>query len=418
MANRRRDEHAPGEDIPDGLRLMPIDPEFREDPHPILKELRERCPVHRDREFDRVVLSRFEDCEWLVRSREFWVDPRRAAVGDPIRRFIVEGSEPSMLFLDDPDHKRLRSLVSRFFTPRRSEEWRSLVRSLAAELLDEVDRSGATEIDVIETLASPLPAIAIARILGVDPSEQARFKRWSEASSNAFFDPFLDEEGQKAGEEAVGHLDAFFRAEIAKRRTEPSQDLIGQLVAAEEEGERLTEDELVRMCNLLLVAGNVTTTDLIGNGTRLLLEHPEALASLREDPGRIAGAVEEMLRFDPPVTVSGRIVPEQTEVDGVEIGARESVTVLLSSANRDPAANPDPDRFDIVRELPRHLSFGGGAHLCLGAHLARIEAQEAIGALVSRYPDLRATGEAPQWKRIPGFRGLARLPVRIDSRRA
>ena len=125
-----------------------------------------------------------------------------------------------------------------------------------------------------------------------------------------------------------------------------------------------------------------------------------------------------MLRFDPPVTVSGRIVPEQTEVDGVEIGARESVTVLLSSANRDPAANPDPDRFDIVRELPRHLSFGGGAHLCLGAHLARIEAQEAIGALVSRYPDLRATGEAPQWKRIPGFRGLARLPVRIDSRRA
>lgn len=393
---------------------MPIDPVFREDPHPVLHELRERCPVHRDREFNRVVLSRFADVEAVVRSREYWADPRKALPDDPVRRFVADGVEPSMLFLDDPDHQRLRNLVSRAFTPRQAEQWRPLVREVARELLDRLDPGGADGFDLIEALAGPLPAIAIARILGVDPAEQAQFKQWSEAATTSFFDPFAGEDAQRAGEEAAAALDACLRSEIARRREKPADDLIGQLVAAEEGGDRLTEDELVTMCNLLLIAGNVTTTDLIGNGTRALLEHPEQLAALRADPTRIGNAVEEMLRFDPPVTVTGRVVPTDTRIDGVDVDARESVTVLLSAANRDPAVNPDPDRFDITRSDIRLLSFGGGAHLCLGAHLARVEAQEAIGALVARFGHLRAAETPAEWKSVPGFRGLARFRVRVD----
>ena len=417
MSDPKHPPPVPSDDIPEGMRLMPQDPVFRERPHEVLKSLRERCPVHRDREFDRVVFSGHREVEWVVRHRNFWVDPRKARPDDPVRRFLAEDQELSMLFLDDPDHQRLRNLVSRSFTPRRAEDWRSLIREVAHELLDAVDERGETEFDLIEALAGPLPAIAIARMLGVDPSEQANFKRWSEASSAAFFNPLASPEEQRAGEEGGIALDACFRSEIAKRRGAPSDDLIGQLVAAEEGGDRLSAQEVVTMCGLLLIAGNVTTTDLIGNGTRVLLQNPEALAALRADPSKIGNTVEEMLRFDPPVTVTGRIVHENTEVDGVAIGARESVTALLSSANRDPGANPDPDRFDIDRKEIHHLSFGGGAHLCLGAHVARVEAQEAVGALVARYPHLRAVEGSEEWKQVPSFRGLARFRVRVDPLR-
>ncbi|MDG2308661.1 MAG: cytochrome P450 [Candidatus Binatia bacterium] len=414
MVRSKRDEHDPGEDIPEGLRLLPLDPVFRERPHEVLKELREKCPVHRDRTFDRVVLSRHTDVEDVLRARNYWVDPRKSLPDDPVRRFADDDQEPSMLFLDAPDHQRLRNLVSRSFTPRRSEEWRPVVREVAAELLDAVDRAGEREFDLVKALAAPLPAIAIARILGVDPARQESFKAWSEASSAAFFNPFASEEAQRLGEEGYAALEECFLREIASRRETPADDLIGRLVAAEEDGDRLSEQELVTMCNLLLIAGNVTTSDLIGNGTRVLLQHPEALAQIRAAPTRITNAVEEMLRFDPPVTVSGRIASEDTEIDGVEIGARESVTTLLASANRDPAGHPDPDRFDIDRQDIRLLSFGGGAHLCLGAHLARVEAQEAIGALIARYPNLRAAESEEVWKQVPGFRGLAEFRVRID----
>ncbi len=415
MATRRRDEHSPSEVIPEGMKILPLDPIFRERPHEVLKELREKCPVHRDREFGTVVLSRHGDVEAVLRDRDYGVDPRKAREGDPVRRFVPpEGEEPTMLFLDAPDHQRLRSLVSRSFTPRRAEAWRPLVAEVTRELLDEVDRVGRGEFDLVEALAAPLPAIAIARILGVDPSRQADFKRWSEAANVAFFNPFASPEEQQAGADALAALDECFATEIAKRREAPAEDLIGRLVAAEEDGDRLTERELVRMCNLLLIAGNVTTSDLIGNGTRVLLQHPGELARLRDEPSRIKNAVEEMLRFDPPVTVSGRISSRDTEIDGVAVDARESVTTLLSSANRDPAGHADPDRFDIDREAIGHVSFGGGAHLCLGAHLARVEAQEAIGALVARYPRLRAAGGSEVWKQVPSFRGLSQYRVRVD----
>lgn len=415
MTDRRRDEHAPGEEIPDGMRIVPQDPAFRENPHPILRELREKCPVHRDRAFDRVILSRYADAESILRDRGYGVDPRKTREGDPSRRFIPpDGVQPSMLFLDDPDHQRLRNLVSRAFTPRRVEEWRPVVQNVVKDLLDAVDASGESEFDLVEALAAPLPAIAIARILGVDPAQQRDFKRWSEESNVAFFNPFASEEEQQAGMEALLALRECFEREIAGRRTTPSDDLIGRMVAAEEDGDRLSEEELITMCNLLLIAGNVTTSDLIGNGMRVLLQHPDQMEKLRSEPSLLANGVEELLRFDPPVTVTGRVAFEDDEVDGVEIGGGESVTILLSSANRDPAVNEDPDRFDVERTNIHHLSFGGGAHLCLGAHLARLEAQEAMGALLSRYPRLRRADAPEVWKEVPSFRGLSEFRVRVD----
>jgi cytochrome P450 len=288
------------------------------------------------------------------------------------------------------------------------------VDGVAEELLDQLDADGEAEFDLIDRIAAPLPAIAIARILGVDVSDQAKFKAWSVASSEAFFNPLADEATKLAGATAQTSLDALFRSEIEKRRREPADDLIGKLVEAESEGDRLNEEELVTMCQLLLVAGNVTTTDLIGNGMRNLLESPDEHAKLRERPELVANAVEEMLRFEGPVQTTGRIAPRDMEIEGVPIRKGESISVLLAAANRDPAVYPDPDCFDITREDTHHQSFGGGAHLCLGAHLARAEARAAVSALVARYPKLRPAGREVQWKMTPGFRGLAEYWVRRD----
>jgi cytochrome P450 len=400
--------------IPEGVELTPFDPAFREDPYPTLAELRRRAPVHRDRHVGRVVLTGHGDVQRVLRDLDFWVDPRKSLPDDPVRMFLRDGGEPSMLFLDDPEHKRLRNLVSRAFTPRAVERARPLVRAVARELLDAIERAGEPEFDLMPALAGPLPAIAIARMLGLDAADQAQLKAWSEASNEEFFNPFPTEAQKRASERAQQGLEACFRVEIEKRRAQPSDDLIGQMVRAEEEGDTLTETEIVSMCSLLLIAGNVTTTDLIGNGVRALIEHPDQLEKLRRDPGLIRNAVEEMLRYDPPVITSGRIAPRDLEVGGVPVRKGESLTLFLAAANRDPAVNPDPDRFDIERRDIHYLSFGGGAHLCLGAHLARLEAQEAIGALVARFPRLRPADRGFTYKQVPGFRGLAENWLRAD----
>lgn len=399
---------------PEGIRLTPLDDAYRDDPYPILAELRRRAPVHWDRDFHRFVLTRHDDVERVLRDLSFWVDLRKASEGEWLRRAEqLRDREPSMLGLDDPEHKRLRLLVSRAFTPRAVEKWRPVVREVARELLDAIEDSGP-ELDLVQALAAPLPAIAIARLLGVDPRQQADFKRWSDDSVEAGFNPLASDEQKARAERARESLDACFSAEIERRRARPADDLIGNMVLAEERGDQLTEREIVTMCDLLLVAGNVTTSDLIGNGVRALLEHPDQLRLLQRRPALLSNAVEEMLRFDPPVTQSGRIAPRDVEIGGVPIGRGQSITMVLAAANRDPDAYPDPDRFDVTRADTHHQSFGGGAHLCLGAHLARLEAQEAIGGLVARFPRLRRSERPLTYKRVPGFRGLAEYWIRLD----
>jgi hypothetical protein len=264
---------APEAPIPEGVQLMPLDPTYQADPAAVHAEIQRRAPVHRDRQINNLTVSGHDVVRRIAYDLDFLVDPRKAREDDPVRMFLNDRAdrEPSMLFLDDPEHNRLRNLVSRSFTPRAVERLRPLVEEVTAELLDAIESEGTGEFDLIERLAAPLPAIAIARILGVDASQQAQFKAWSVASSEAFFDPFASEAVKALGLEAQECLERCFRSEIAKRRDAPADDLIGKLVAAEREGDRLDENEIVTMCGLLLIAGNVTTTDLIGNGVYALL---------------------------------------------------------------------------------------------------------------------------------------------------
>jgi len=314
-----------------------------------------------------------------------------------------------MLHLDDPDHKRLRGLVSRVFNQRSIDAFRPRIRAIAERLLDEV--ADAPAFDVMDGYAAPLPTIVIAEMLGVDPAQQAQFKRWSDRLIHVF-NPMRTPQQTADLHEAEESLAAFFMGAIDQRRAERTADLISALVTAEEEGERLTEMEIVITCNLLLVAGNMTTTDLIGNGVLALLRHPDQLTKLRADPALAAGAVEEVLRYDPPVVQVGRIATSPYEIGGVALEPGESISVSVLAAAHDPAANPEPGRFDIGRDDPRHVSFGGGAHFCLGAPLARAEAQIALPLLFERFPGLAIDeGRPVRRKAAPIFNGLEALWV-------
>jgi cytochrome P450 len=401
--------------VPTGPQLTPLDERFKHDPNPVLDDLREHEPVHYDGIFKRYVLTRHDDVRALLHDRSLSVDPRNAAEGTFERMFMAiageggEVGEPSMLFLDPPAHTRLRGLVNKAFTARAVERQAPRIQEIVDELLDAV--ASEPSFDVIGAFAAPLPTIVIAEMLGVDPAGRADFKRWSDETVKVF-NPLLSAEERESAAAAARALSDYFRAAIAHRRAVPGDDLISAMLAVDEDGDRMTEDEIVTMCNLLLTAGNVTTTDLIGNGVLALLQHPEQLQLLRDDPSLIKNAVEEMLRYDSPVTQSGRTPLVDVEIDGCPIAAGQSITPLLSAANHDPAAYPEPHKFDITRADPHHHSFGGGVHYCLGAPLARVEAQIGIGTLVRRFPALRLAGDSLDYKTIPSFRGLATLRVR------
>jgi len=408
----KMDEQAEAKPVPSGVKLTPLDPTFQHDPYPVLDELRSREPVHWDAQLHRWVLSRHDDVDRVLRDRSLSVDPRNAAPDSFERMFLRDEDhrgEPSMLFADPPYHTRLRGLVSKAFTPRAVEQMAPRIQEIVDELLDAV--AGEPEFDLIGAFAAPLPTIVIAEMLGVDPADRGDFKRWSDTSVQVF-NPLLRPEERKQVEQAGMALGDYFRHEIAKRRTEERDDLIASLMRAEEGGDTLSEDEIVTMCNLLLTAGNVTTTDLIGNGVLALLQHREELRKLQADPSLIKNAVEEMLRYDSPATQSGRTPLEAYEIDGHVIDGGQSITPQLAAANHDPAVYPEPHKFDITREDTHHHSFGGGVHYCLGAPLARLEAQIAIGTLVRRFPNLRLGDAALEYRKIPSFRGLAKLPVR------
>ena len=359
----------------------------------------------------RWILSRHDDVDALLRDRTMAADARKAAPGTYMALFARADREPSMLMMDDPDHGRLRGLVSKAFTPRAVEEMRPRIAEIAEELLAAMDGRDRSA-DIIDDFAGPLPTIVIAEMLGVDPADRADFKRWSDTSVMGF-DPLLSPEGMQQVAEASESMDAYLRATIDERRGAPRADLISALIAVEEAGDALNTQEIVTMCALLLAAGNVTTTDLIGNGVLALLQHPEQLRLLHDDPSLIKQAVEEILRFDSPVVETARIPMSDTEIGGCPVKRGESVLVFLAAANRDPAVYDDPDRFDIRRSDAHHHSFGGGVHYCIGAPLARLEAQIAIPALMSRFPAMRLTAEQLEWRRLPAFRGVTQLPVQL-----
>jgi cytochrome P450 len=399
--------------LPTDLELSALDPVFREHPHDRLDRLRADDPVYLEPELGRLFLTRFEDMRVVLADRSLSKDPRKAP-DTPRRRALrgdmpLEAFQPSMLNLDDPDHKRLRGLVSQAFNQRSIDAWRLRIRAVAAGLLDTLaDRHS---FDVITEFAAPLPIVVIAEMLGVDPRDMPQFKRWSDARAH-FFNPARSPE-QTAELKAAGEgLNDYFARAIEVRRGRSGADLISSLVAAEEAGDRLSAREIVITCNLLLVAGNLTTTDLIGNGVLALLRHPDQLAKLCAHPELVPNAVEEMLRYDPPVVQVARFALEPLEIDGTAVQPGQTMTCSLLSAGHDPGRHSDPHRFDIEREDTTHLAFGGGAHYCLGAPLARAEAQIAIAALFERFPRLRLDPQhAVAHKRAPVFNGLEALWV-------
>jgi len=391
------------------VHFNPMDPEFIADPYPTYHRLRAEDPVHHN-PLGFWVLTRYEDVVAALR------DPR--LIKEPIAAFVaarfgapMPAMGLSMLDRDPPDHTRLRSLVNKAFTPRVVEGLRPHIQKIVDGLLARVE--GAGTMDLIEEFAYPLPVTVICQMLGVPVEDRERFKQWGLDIARGL-DAILLPPDSDVARRSVGARRAladYFRALIAERRAAPRGDMLSDLIAAEEAGDKLSEDELLATCILLLVAGHETTVNLIGNGTLALLRHPEQLRRLRENPGLIGSAVEELLRYDGPVQRTARIPSADVTFDGRTIAKGEMVMPFIGAADRDPAQFPDPDRLDITRTDNRHIAFGWGIHFCLGAPLARVEGQIAIGTLVQRLPRLALATDRPEYRQSLTLRGLTTLPV-------
>jgi cytochrome P450 len=388
----------------------PMDPEFLADPYPTYHRLREEDPVHHS-PMDFWVLTRYEDVAAVLRDPRFIKEPLVSMVAARFGVSVPPGVGLSMLDRDPPDHTRLRSLVSKAFTPRVVEGLRPRIQKMVDDLITRAEAVGT--MDLIEEFAYPIPVNVICEMLGVPVDDHERFKGWSLDIARGLDSVWLPLESEipkrsGAARHAIGD---YMRGLIAERRASPRGDLLSALIAAEEAGDKLSEDELIATCILLLIAGHETTVNLIGNGTLALLRHPEELRRLRETPGLITSAVEELLRYDGPVQRTARITSTEVTIGGRTIPKGEMVMPFIGAADRDPSQFPDPDRLDLGRADNRHIAFGWGIHFCLGAPLARVEGQIAIDTLVRRLPGLALVDAEPEHRQSLTLRGLKALPV-------
>ncbi|HSE93732.1 MAG TPA: cytochrome P450 [Methylomirabilota bacterium] len=392
------------------IGFNPMDPEFLADPYPTYHRLRAEDPVHHS-PLGFWVLTRYEDVVAVLRDPRCVKEPIAALIAARFGVAVPPGIGLSMLDRDPPDHTRLRSLVSKAFTPRVVQRLRLHVQQIVDGLLDRAEAAGS--MDLIEQFAYPLPVIVICEMLGVPVEDHERFKGWGLDIARGLDSILLppDSEVPRRSAAARHALSDYFRSLIVERRAAPRDDLLSALIAAEEAGDTLSEDELLATCILLLVAGHETTVNLIGNGTLALLRHPGELQRLRESPSLLASAVEELLRFDGPVQRTARVPSEDVTIGGRTIGKGEMVMPFIGAADRDPAQFPEPDRLDIARADNRHIAFGWGIHFCLGAPLARLEGQIAIGTLVRRLPKLALAVDRPEYRQSLTLRGLQALPV-------
>lgn len=386
----------------------PLDPAFRADPHPHLARLRENDPVN-ETPVGIWRLSRYDDCVKLLTQVQTGV--RMTDGSFPGEGLIPEGGPAEfMLQQDPPNHTRLRKLVSKAFTPRAIARLRARAEQVAEEQIDRVAPTGT--MDVIADLALPVPSTMICEMMGVPLADRDRFTEWTAESTHLLAALIAPPEVLARGIAAGKALREYFEALIAERRRNLGDDILSDLIRAEEAGDRLSPTELLSQSVGLLIAGFETTIGLIGNGVLALLRHPEQYALLRARPELIGSAIEECLRYDGPIALTPRFLHEDAEFGGKRIPKDTQVWAMLFAANRDPARFPDPDRFDITREDNGHLAFGGAAHFCLGAHLARMEAQVAIGAVARRLDHLELATSNLEWGRSL-FRVLGRLPIRF-----
>lgn len=398
------------------LLLRLLDPGNRADPYPLYGEIRDRGPLLLP-DINLVVFSGYDDCFDVLRHPDSASDRLKSTVaqqaianGEPARPF----GPPGFLFLDPPDHTRLRKLAQKAFAPKVVKAMETEIAVLVDALLDKVAAAG--EFDVITDLAYPLPVAVICRLLGVPLEDEPEFSHASALLARSL-DPFITFTGEVPDDmderlQAGLWLRQYLRDLIARRRADPGEDLMSRLIAAEEDGDQLTEDEIVATCNLLLIAGHETTVNLIANAILAMLREPRHWASLASDPTHASAVIEETLRYDPPVQLVGRIAAEDLDINGTTVPKGDTAMLLLAAAQRDPSAFVDPDVFDPHRASIKHLAFGHGAHFCLGAPLARLEAQLALTMVTARFPDAELAGPA-EYKPNLTLRGLSTQRITI-----
>lgn len=387
------------ERVESGVSYNPTSARVRDNPYDTYDRLREKDPIHRMRLINGFVLTRYDDVDTVLRDHQ--------------RFFKNDGSVDeyrSMLNHDPPDHTRLRSLVSKAFTPSSVRELHPRVHRIVDELLADLD--GKDRFDLIDSIAYPLPVTVIAEMLGVPSQDMDRFKHWSNDISLTI-EPTLNDDQIRRVQYATDEFYAYFESIIEQRRSDPQDDMVTALLNAEDEGDKLTHEELLSTLVLLLVAGNETTRNLIGNGMRALLKNPDQLQRLRDNPQMLDSAIDELLRYDSPVQLDGRIAHDDIEVAGQPIRAGQRVLCAIGAANRDPAVFSQPYKLDIGRNEKSHIAFGRGIHHCLGAPLALLEARAAFSAILDRFSDIELVAE-PVYREQVVLRGLEKLWVDVE----
>lgn len=399
------------------VALTPMNPAYQHDPHDVLRPLRERCPVARDAQAGTFIVTGYAEAHRVLANRQTVRDGARAEAAAVLARAqaaqvpagVPRAEAVSILGLDDPDHARIRRPLQRAFYAR-VKACRQRVEAVIDTRLDAIDAT--RPFDLMAGFCVPVPVDAIAAILGVDGDRLGDFREWSEGVILAL-NPFRSPEQTATMERCRAALRAYFREQIEDRRAHPRDDLIHDMVALQAEGAEINDPELAINLIALLVGGNLTTTDLIGNGARLLMLNPAERDKLLADPALAPALVEEVLRYEGPIDITQRIMEADGEIGGCPVAATQMVTTILRAANRDPSVYEDAERFAIDAKRAPHLSFGGGSHICIGAPLARLEGQLALLKLFQRFPRLRIVDPAaePRWRTLPFFRGLEELIV-------
>jgi pimeloyl-[acyl-carrier protein] synthase len=389
-----------------------LDPEVLANPYPLYHQLRTEDPVHWDPYLHSWIVTRYADVVTVLHrfSADRTPTPEQlTSMGlsslNPIAQVMVK----QMLFMDPPAHARLRSLSSKAFSPARVAVLRKHIQEICDTLIDAALPKG--NMDVVNDLAAPLPAIVTAEMLGVPVSDHEQLKQWSADFAEMLGNFQHNPDHIPRVLRTVQEMTAYFKSAIEQQRIQPREGLVHSLMTAEVDGDRLTEEEVVANCIVTMVGGQETTTNLIGNGILTLLRNPAELKRLREDPSIIAYAVEELLRYESPSQHTGRLAPADVEIGGKQIRKRQAVIAVMAAGNRDPERFPDPDRLDLTRQDNRHLAFGWAAHFCFGAALARIEGQVTFETLLRRLPDLAMEPGPLTWRTNLGLRGLVGLPV-------
>lgn len=403
---------------PDGL-AAPVHlfgTDMRADPYPAYHRLRAADPVHWDEQLQVWIVTRYRDVASGLHDARLSADRvsyMRKLVACPELTRFFDFIANRMVFADPPKHTRLRSLLNKAFTPHAVESMRPRIQQIVDGFIDRALPRGS--MDIIGELAFPLPATVISLMLGVCPDDIGQLKAWSDQFVIFFSSApsAITPEQYTRCAEAADAMTRYFHAAVERIRPHPEGTLLGAMIQVEDEGERLSAVELFANANLLMVAGHETTTNLIGNGLLALLQNPDQLHRLRENPSLLPRAVEECLRFGNPVQFTNRLALEDLELGGKQIKKGQMILLMLAAANRDPEQFPDPDRFDVTRTPNHHFALGQGIHVCLGAPLARLEAQIAFGTLLRRFPDLKLTGEKLEYRENFNFHGLKALPVRF-----